>query len=140
MDIIAAKNTEYIVTNPLNIPVISNIVGNASGGILYPNGGPNGNTVAFTIVIITILNIVDVPTAKIIVLVSFILLFLIFFIINMPNITLNIAIKLYAGPAGSPVEKTCTSINVKAAMLKLVLNLKQIKAIYIGISHISNFK
>ena len=67
MEIIEAKNTEYIVTTPLNIPVISNIVGNASGGILYPNGGLNGNTVAFIIVIITILNIVDVTTAMIIV-------------------------------------------------------------------------
>ena len=140
MEIIEAKNTEYIVITPLNIPVISNIVGNASGGILYPNGGLNGNTVAFIIVIITILNIVDVTTAMIIVFILFILLLFIFFTINIPNITLNIAIKLYAGPVGSPVEKTCTSINVKAATLKLVLNLKQIKAIYIGISHISNFK
>ena len=83
--------------------------GSAAGGILKPIGIGRGSTIALTIVMSSILVVADDATDAITIFLdlkkSWILLPVALVIVKTPTIVLKTAIKLYRGPAGSPVAK-----------------------------------
>ena len=129
----------------LNIAIRPRILGMPSIGIEKPIGGGCGNTIKFTIVIITVLNIIgdaiinNISADKI----SLVTLFLsktnffLLLITIIPRYDANIAIRLYIGPViNCPGKNTRREIKLITPAMTAVKGPNNNKHMYKGISHI----